>query len=151
MVAEKRGSIVTTPHSPQYLVAAALQGNMEVGAKATVLPQFQQFRPYFLGLQRGDPQPGNIGVFQDGPQQASQPRAGNVEAVGAQLGAGEGYFQVAFGHPLTDLADQHFRRNAALPAPHLGHDAVGAYLVAAFLNLHHGPGCGPRGTGATPP
>ena len=55
------------------------------------------------------------------------------------MGAGQHHFPEALVHSLVNLGYQRLGGNATLAAPHLGHNAVGANLVAPLLYLHHSP------------
>ena len=134
------GSVVAPPHGVENRIASALQRDVEVGHQPPVLPQLQQSAGNLVGLQRRDAQTLHAGLGQYPLQQLQEAFAGNIEAVGSQLSAGQRHLAAALGGVAVDFGDDCFRRYAALPPADFGDDAVGAYLVAALLYLHHRAG-----------
>ena len=106
-------------------------------AQSRVLPQSQQSLPYLLRLEGGHPDTRNSGFAQDVFYQALKAGAGYIEAVRAELRACEHHFPESLVLQCEDLGYQVVRGDAPLPAPDLGHYAVGAHLVAPLLDFDH--------------
>ena len=126
---------VGPPHPPQHAVAAALKREVKVTAQPPAVPERDEPRGEVLRLEGGEANPLHIALGEDAPDEGLK-----ALPIGSDPGAGEYNLPVAHGHPGLDLTDHIGKGHASLPASNQGHDAVGAELVAALLNLDHAAG-----------
>ena len=70
-----------------------------------------------------------------------------IEAVGRDLDAGEDELAIALGIERSSLRRDLLQGQRADAAARIGDDAVGAEIVAAVLDLEHGPGAAEDGAG----
>ena len=131
---------VAAVHGTQYPGVAGLEGQMDAGGHLLA-----------LGHHVKEPLGGILGVAGheaeqklpfDGVgllQQGGKVHAGaQVLAVGIHVLAQQGDVLVPFRHQLANLTQNDFRLSAALPTPGVGHNAVGAEVVAAIHDGHPG-------------
>ncbi len=115
---------------------------MEVGAEIRARPPVRPAvpgSPSWAPGKKGAPGRARYGPPDDAPGRPGS-REGVVQPVLAQVHPGEDHFPVAQAGQLMKGRQHRGGVQAAAGAPHLGHDAVAALVVAALLDLEPGPG-----------
>ncbi len=131
-------------HAVQGRVAAALQGQVEVGEKTPVGEELEEARLQVPGLERGEPQPRNLGFGQEARHQAVETAAiPDVVAVGTEVDPAQNHLAIAEIEQGPHLVHEIVGGNAAADATGDGRHAEGAAVVAAVLNLEEGARPGP--------
>ena len=135
---EERGKerrVVAPAHETQYLVAAALQGNVEMGHELPARGhEVYHVVAYQIGLQARHPVTLDALHAVQGAEQIDETLSRGLAEV-AYVDAREHYLLAAFGRHFPGLLLQGADRGVAAPAAGQRDGAVGAEVVAAVLHL----------------
>ncbi len=138
----KPARAVSAAHSLERFVTAALQGQVKVvtdvgqGGKGRAKVLRHRIR-----LQRAEPDAHAGNAFGNGFDKLRQATLhGEVFPVGRDLDSRDDELRISFSPEANRFPDGAVRGQGTDGPPRIGDDAVAAEVVAAVLNLEHGPG-----------